>query len=316
MQRLPIIVTSGEPAGIGPDICLALAKSDYPIVIAGNINLLKTRARQLELDVQIEAYQGQYQYKPGILPVIDCPLVHPVQSGSLDVANAPYVLHLLDIAIEGCLQQKFKAMVTAPIQKSVINQAGIEFSGHTEYLAQKTKTPEVVMMLACSKFKVALVTTHLPLNKVPNAITKEKIKNVLTILYQSLQTQFSINKPSIYVTGLNPHAGENGYLGREEIEVITPALEELKLPHVYGPMPADTLFTPPFTEKADCFLAMYHDQGLTVLKYAGFGEAVNITLGLPFIRTSVDHGTALDKAGTGMANASSLKHAIEVVLTA
>jgi 4-hydroxythreonine-4-phosphate dehydrogenase len=250
------------------------------------------------------------------LQIIPVPLQAPVRSGKLDKSNAAYVLQTLDIAVQGCLQQDFHAMVTAPVHKGIINDAGIPFSGHTEYLAEKCHCDQVVMMLATEGLRVALVTTHLPLANVSRAITDDKLQSVITILNHELQHRMGITQPKIYVCGLNPHAGEGGHLGMEEIEIIEPALEQLRQRGIqlYGPLPADTLFTPKYLQHADAVLAMYHDQGLPVLKHMGFGRAINITLGLPIIRTSVDHGTALDLAGTGKADVSSLKLAIDTAL--
>jgi 4-hydroxythreonine-4-phosphate dehydrogenase len=244
--------------------------------------------------------------------VVDIPLAAPVTPGRLDAANAPHVLAMLDRAIDGCISGEFAAMVTAPLQKSVLNDAGIPFTGHTEYLAERTRTPRVVMLLAGGGLRVALATTHLALARVPQAITGELLRSVLRILDADLRSRFGIARPRILVSGLNPHAGESGYLGREEIDVIAPALEALKREglRLEGPFPADTLFTPRVLAQGDAVLAMYHDQGLPVLKHAAFGEAVNVTLGLPIIRTSVDHGTALDRAGTGDVDAGSLRAAI------
>jgi 4-hydroxythreonine-4-phosphate dehydrogenase len=244
--------------------------------------------------------------------LVDIPLAAPVVAGKLDAANARHVLAMLDRALNGCVDSEFAAMVTAPVQKSVLNDAGIPFTGHTEYLADRTHTAQVVMMLVGGGLRVALATTHLALAAVPAAITRELLRSVLRIVDHDLRTRFGVAHPRILVAGLNPHAGESGYLGREEIETITPALEELRANglQVEGPFPADTLFTPRVLAQGDAVLAMYHDQGLTVLKHAAFGEAVNVTLGLPIIRTSVDHGTALDRAGTGEVDAGSFKAAI------
>jgi 4-hydroxythreonine-4-phosphate dehydrogenase len=303
-----IALTAGEPAGIGPDLCIMLAQQDLPchISLIADPDLLNERAAQLGLQLQTDER----------LQIIPVPLQAPVKSGKLNTANAAYVLQTLDVAIQGCLQQDFHAMVTAPVHKGIINDAGIPFSGHTEYLADKCHCDEVVMMLATEGLRVALVTTHLPLASVSRAITDEKLQSIITILHHDLQQRMGIQQPKIYVCGLNPHAGEGGHLGTEEIEIIEPALERLRQRGIqlYGPLPADTLFTPKYLQHADAVLAMYHDQGLPVLKHMGFGRAINITLGLPIIRTSVDHGTALDLAGTGKADVGSLKLAIDTAL--
>ena len=314
----PIAVTAGEPAGIGPDILLmaAMQPQPAPLIALADRQLLAARARALGLGIQlVDAPTGEFTaaaQTPGTLAVQHVPLRAPVAPGRLDSGNAAYVLQTLDSAIEGCLHGRFAAMVTCPIQKSVINDAGIPFSGHTEYLAEKTGTPRVVMLLVAGDLRVALVTTHLPLSKVPAAITQERLGGTLGILHADLVQRFGIARPQIAVLGLNPHAGESGHLGREEIDVISPVLERLRAEgmQLHGPLPADTAFTPRALAGMDAVLAMYHDQGLPVLKYAGFGEAVNITLGLPIVRTSVDHGTALDLAGTGKAQAGSLVAAI------
>jgi 4-hydroxythreonine-4-phosphate dehydrogenase len=313
-----IAITTGEPAGIGPDICLALASHRFAaeIVLVGDPQLLETRARDLHQTLSLPEYEQQAPVAAGHLSVSPVKLPAPVTPGKLDAANAGYVLKTLDGAIRGCQCKEFQAVVTAPVHKGIINEAGIAFTGHTEYLAEKTGTAQVVMMLASPGLRVALATTHLPLAKVSAAITQQSLANVLRCLHAELQLRFSIAAPRILVAGLNPHAGEAGHLGREEVDVIEPVITRLKQQgmHLTGPLPADTLFTPACLQKADAVLAMYHDQGLPVLKHMGFGQAVNITLGLPFIRTSVDHGTALDKAGTGRANAGSLIAAIELAI--
>ena len=320
---LPLVITSGEPAGIGPELCLALANQEFtqPIVVLGSKSLLAQRAKDLGLTVNFIDYQTKQDTSTapapkGSLYVLDVPLVAPVVPGKLDAQNAGYVLRLLDIACEGCQRGEFAAMVTAPVHKGVINQAGIPFTGHTEYLAEKTHTPLVVMMLAGDTpqgaLRVALATTHLPLKDVAQAITAELLEAILQILHGDMQKKFGITKPRILVAGLNPHAGEDGYLGREEIDVITPVLERLRATgmELIGPLPADTMFTPPVLAQGDAVLAMYHDQGLTALKYATFGQGINVTLGLPIVRTSVDHGTALSLAGTGKADTGSLLEAV------
>lgn len=312
----PIVVSSGEPAGVGPDLCLALAGSTYPIVVIGDKSLLAARAAMQKLDIIFDEYQiGSMPIcAPNHLTVLSVPCHEPPVAGVLNKANASYVLTLLTLAAKGCLSGEFSALVTAPVHKSIINQAGFVFTGHTEFLADYCKTKTVVMMLASDVMRIALVTTHLPIKEVSRTITKSLLTNVLITLHQSLQHDFGISIPKIYVAGLNPHAGEGGYLGREEIDVISPVLSTFKKKgmDIEGPFPADTLFTRKEGHRCDAYLAMYHDQGLPVLKYACFGQAVNITLGLPIIRTSVDHGTALDLAGTGLAEAGSLVAAISV----
>lgn len=316
-----IVLTSGEPAGIGPDLCVAVAQQpwDCDLVVAGDVQLLQERARTLGVGLRIETFEAgatRCMHVPGSLRVLPVQTHARVQAGILNPANAPYVLALLDAAIAGCQSGEFDAMVTAPVQKSIINDAGVPFSGHTEYLAEHTGGAQPVMLLACDRIRVALATTHLPLSAVPAAITKERIETVATILIRDLKQKFGIPRPRVLVCGLNPHAGESGHLGREEIEVIGPALEHLRRAgmQLVGPVPADTAFTPHVLEGNDAVLAMYHDQGLPVIKYAGFGNAVNVTLGLPIIRTSVDHGTALTLAGTGKADAGSLAAAMRTAL--
>lgn len=321
MSSLPrIILTSGEPAGIGPDLAIAIARQDWPcqLVVAGDRELLATRARALGTPLQIRSYiPAQPQpHLADTLTLLDVAVNNPVRAGCLDAVNARYVLQLLDRACDGCSSGEFAAMVTAPVQKSIINQAGVPFTGHTEYLAERTGGHMPVMMLVAGELRVALVTTHLPLHEVSAAITRDTLRNTLVILEHDLRRRFAMSLPRILVLGLNPHAGEAGYLGREEIEVITPVINELRAQgmQLTGPAPADTAFTPHMLQHADAVLAMYHDQGLPVLKYAGFGNAVNVTLGLPIIRTSVDHGTALDLAGTGKADAGSLTAALQLAI--
>ena len=309
-----IAVTSGEPAGIGPELCLRLAGRHgvaQPVIL-GDRGLLAERAAAIGLNVALRDCHPENPVDRNCLDLVHIPLMTPAVAGRLDPANAAYVLALLDRALAGCLSGEFAAMVTAPVHKGVINEAGIHFTGHTEYLAEKTGTPLVVMMLAGSTgngpLRVALATTHLPLKQVPAAITRDLLERTLRILNADLRARYELATPRILVAGLNPHAGEGGYLGSEEIEVITPVLEKLRAQGmlVSGPHPADTLFTPPRLAQGDAVLAMYHDQGLTVLKYATFGHGINVTLGLPVIRTSVDHGTALELAGTGGADPGSL----------
>ncbi|MBK7015372.1 MAG: 4-hydroxythreonine-4-phosphate dehydrogenase PdxA [Sulfuritalea sp.] len=300
-----IAVTSGEPSGIGPDICLHLAKREWNarLVVLGDRELFATRAASLGLD-------------PGLIELHHVPLRQPSLPGKLDPANAAYVLELLDLALAGCRSGDYAAMVTAPVHKGVINDAGIAFTGHTEYLAEHTGTPRVVMMLAGAGLRVALATTHLALAEVPAAITRHELDTTLRILHADLSAKFGIARPRILVAGLNPHAGEGGHMGREEIEVIAPVLDALRAEGIdlVGPLPADTLFTRNVLAGSDAQLAMYHDQGLAVLKYAAFDEGINVTLGLPIIRTSVDHGTALDLAGSGKASPTSLFAAIDAAI--
>lgn len=316
---LPLYVTSGEPAGIGPDICLNLANRQdlRPVVVLADIDMLKQRIEQLGLEVELVLYSGQTEPSlNGQLYVEHIALAKPVILGCLDAENASYVLEQLHRSADYALSGKSVGVATAPVQKSIINDAGIVFSGHTEYYQEFAHVDRVVMMLATKTLRVALATTHLPLRDVPDAITQERLHQVIDILIHDLKTKFKINQPRILVCGLNPHAGEDGYLGREEIDVINPVLEEYRARGVQMSLslPADTLFTSENLKDADAVLAMYHDQGLPVLKSQGFGEAVNITLGLPFIRTSVDHGTALSLAGTGQAKASSLHVAVDLAL--
>lgn len=312
-----LAVTAGEPAGIGPDLVLQLAcfQGDARLVVIADLPLLQQRAAQLGLQQQFQPYQpGQPAAVAGTLEVLHVPLSAPVTPGVLDARNGRYVLNTLDVAIAGCLSGEFAGMVTAPVHKGIINDAGVPFSGHTEYLAEHTATPRVVMMLAGAGMRVALVTTHLPLRAVADAITKQELEAVIRILHADLQHKFGLPAPRILVAGLNPHAGESGHMGREEIDVIEPVLQQLRTEgmQLIGPLPADTLFNPDKLATADAVLAMYHDQGLPVLKHASFGAGINITLGLPIIRTSVDHGTALDLAGTGRADPGSLFEAVRL----
>jgi 4-hydroxythreonine-4-phosphate dehydrogenase len=296
MAAAPVIaLTSGEPAGIGPELCVRLAREQHSarIVAIGDRGLLA-----------------------GCPHIEHVPLDRPSVPGRLDPANGRYVLRLLDRAIEGCLSGEFDAMVTAPVQKSTINDAGIAFTGHTEYLAEHSGASHVVMMLVGGGMRVALATTHLPLADVPRAITRESLGDTLRVIDADMRRRFGVASPRILVAGLNPHSGESGHLGREDIDVITPAIAAAAAQGIAasGPIPADTLFVPERLKGADCVLAMYHDQGLPVLKYASFGRGVNVTLGLPFVRTSVDHGTALDLAGTGRADAGSLREALQLAI--
>ncbi len=316
---LPLYVTSGEPAGIGPDICLSLADriDERPIVVLADIHMLKQRAEILNQQIELIEYQGQSDTSAqGQLYVEHVALNTEVVLGKLNAQNSAYVLEQLRRSADYAMQAKSVGVATAPVQKSIINDAGIHFSGHTEYYQEFAGVERVVMMLATKTLRVALATTHLALRDVPDAITAERLHQVIDILIYDLKTKFKIDQPHILVCGLNPHAGEDGYLGREEIEVINPVLESYRAQGIDMSLslPADTLFTPENLKDADAVLAMYHDQGLPVLKSQGFGEAINITLGLPFIRTSVDHGTALSLAGTGLAKSSSLHVAVDLAL--
>jgi len=316
--RIPVVaLSSGEPAGIGPDVCALLARDALAarIVVLGDAALIAQRAAAVGVKGSLPPYTPARTSRGGI-EVAHVPLAAPCTAGRPDPANARYVLAQLDRAIDGCLAGEFDAMVTAPVHKGVINDAGIAFTGHTEYLAARTRTAQVVMMLVGGGLRVALATTHLALADVPRAITREGLRQLLGVIDRDLRARFGIARPRILVAGLNPHAGESGHLGREEIEVIAPALADARAAGISaeGPLPADTLFVPERLEGADCVLAMYHDQGLPVLKYASFGRGVNVTLGLPFVRTSVDHGTALDIAGRGQADAGSLREALQLAL--
>ena len=309
-----VALTAGEPAGIGPDLCALLARESYPgrLVVIGDPAVIAARARGRGISFDFPLYPGR-DSAPA-LSILPIPVAAQVRAGTLDPANGRHVVALIDRALAGCLAAEFDAMTTAPVQKSTINDAGIPFTGHTEYLAERCGVGRVVMLLAGGGLRVALATTHLPLAAVPRAITREGLTEVLRILDADLRRRFGIARPRILVAGLNPHAGEAGYLGREEIEVITPVIESLAAEGmaVSGPYPADTLYTPKMLAGADATLAMFHDQGLPVLKHAAFGAAVNVTLGLPVIRTSVDHGTALDRAGSGEVDAGSLHAAIDL----
>ncbi len=315
-----IVFTTGEPAGIGPDLAILLAQrnsTNAEIIAIADEALLSNRANQLGLPFKARLFKSE-DYSPstaGELRVLPVPLNSSCTAGVLDPANAGYVLKTLEIAVDGCLTGEFDAMVTGPLHKGVINDAGYKFTGHTEFLAKRSNAYPV-MMLVTDALRVALATTHLPLSSVSSAITDSLLTSVIQVLHHDLRHVFSIKQPKILVCGLNPHAGENGHLGCEEIEIIQPCLESMRKQgiDVVGPLPADTLFTPHHLNSADAVLAMYHDQGLPVLKYAGFGEAVNITLGLPIIRTSVDHGTALDLAGTGNINDGSLNAALKLAI--
>ena len=317
-----LLITAGDPAGIGPELCLKIALEAWAaeIIVVADPAMLMQYADLLGIDIEIVLWspaQPRSTHKPGVLKVLAVPVNEKVVPGTLSEANASYVLQTLTKATELLLSDEAEehadGLITGPVHKGIINQAGIAFTGHTEFLAEQSATRQVVMMLACPQFRVALVTTHLPLRDVPDAITQQKLRSVLEVLHQDMQQKFNIADPLIHVCGLNPHAGESGHMGMEEIEVIEPLLNELRSEgfRLKGPLPADTALTPAGLEGADVTLAMYHDQGLSVLKYAGFGESVNITLGLPFIRVSVDHGTAVDLAGTGKASSGSMKAAIK-----
>ena len=320
--NIPIIaITAGEPAGIGPDLCVMLAQqphAEHLVVIAAQ-ELLAQRAQLMGLpwrDLPFEP-DSKPQFELGAMPVIDVPLAARASAGKLDRANAAYVMRTLELAVDGCMSGRFHAMVTAPVHKGVINDAGIEFTGHTEFLAARTKAEHVVMMLTGGGLRVALATTHVAVKDIAHHVTGSRLEQTLRVLQRELTARFGIARPRIAVAGLNPHAGESGHLGREEIEIIMPLIERLRREgmQVAGPLPADTLFNRQRLLDYDCVLAMYHDQGLPVIKYASFGSGVNVTLGLPIIRTSVDHGTALELAGSGKAGAGSLRAAIELAAT-
>jgi len=314
-----IVITPGEPAGIGPDLCIALAQQPHAaeLVVIADPAVLEARAARLGLPLHLEPLQAAQDPGPqrsGALKIMPLEVRTPVICGQLDSANAPYVLDSLRIAVRACEDRVCSALVTGPVNKAVINDAGMPFSGHTEFLAELTNTPQVVMMLLTEGLRVALVTTHLPLKEVSAAITAPYLEGVIRILHHDLGVRFGIAQPRILVCGLNPHAGEGGHLGREEQEIIEPLLQRLRSEglSLTGPLPADTLFIPKYLDQADAVLAMYHDQGLPELKYKGFGNAVNITLGLPILRTSVDHGTALELAGSGQADCRSLEAALNL----
>jgi 4-hydroxythreonine-4-phosphate dehydrogenase len=315
-----LAVTAGEPAGIGPDLCVQIAQQDLPckLVVIADREMLQERARLLRLPLKITNYSSmvEVEHKHSSLQVLHMPLAKTAIPGKLDPANARYLLNTLDRAVAGCIKGEFDAMVTAPVHKGVINDGGIAFTGHTEYLAQLTNS-KVVMMLVGGGMRVTLATTHLPLKDVAAAITGEILEQKLYVIQRDLITRFAIPRPRIAVAGLNPHAGESGYLGREEIDTIIPTLNKLRATgmDLIGPLPADTLFNPSKLKDYDCIFAMYHDQGLPVLKHASFGAGVNVTLGLPIIRTSVDHGTALDLAGTAQADPGSFLAAIVMAVT-
>ncbi len=317
---LRLAVTPGEPAGIGPDLIIQLVQRGYPheLVAYTDPDLLQQRAQHLGLPLRLRQPTGTPRpLDCGELAIHPLRLAAPAVAGQLNPANSPFVLHSLEQATRDCLRGDCAALITGPVHKGVINDAGIAFSGHTEYLAALTHTANVVMLLATAGLRVALATTHLPLAKVAQTITPALLETVITILHHDLQFRFGLAQPRILVCGLNPHAGEGGHLGTEERDVISPTLDRLRAQgiNLQGPLPADTLFTPKYLQQADAVLAMFHDQGLPVLKYVGFGKAVNITLGLPIIRTSVDHGTALPLAGSGEASSSSLSAALDYAVT-
>lgn len=311
-----LAVTPGEPAGVGPDLVVQAAASDHPaqLVAVADPDLLAARAARLGIALSLQPFDPslpRLSHRAGRLPVLAVPLRRPAEPGHLDPANGRYVLDTLAAACDGCLDGRFDALVTGPVHKGVINDAGLPFTGHTEFLAERCAAHPVMMLMAPG-LRVALVTTHLPLARVSAAVTREGLEQVIRILVRDLRDRFRIDAPRILVCGLNPHAGEGGHLGREEIEVIEPVLKRLRSEgmHLVGPLPADTAFVPARIGAADAVLAMYHDQGLPVLKHLGFGQAVNVTLGLPIVRTSVDHGTAIDLAGTGRADPGSLRAAL------
>ncbi len=312
-----IAITPGEPAGVGPDLVISIAQQNWPvqIVVVASPSLLLERAKMLNLPLTLETYDENSEPKPqtaGTLTILPVELAEAVIPGELNEKNGAYVVETLKVACDKNISGEFDAVVTGPVHKGLINKAGIPFSGHTEYFAHQANCSDVVMMLATEGLRVALVTTHIPLAYVSKAITAERLQKVTRILNNDLINKFGIAEPQIYVCGINPHAGEDGHLGREEIEVMNPALDELRAEgmNLYGPLPADTIFQEKYLSKADAILTMFHDQGLPVLKYKGFGSSVNITLGLPFIRTSVDHGTALELAGTDEADPGSLLEAM------
>lgn len=318
----PLVITPGEPAGIGPDLLLQMLNQGLqaPLVVMADKTMLSARADHLGIELSIVDYDASsdsavFDALPKNSVVVQhIALAEPCVPGKLNPNNAPYVLKCLDLAIEGCLSGKFSALVTGPMHKGVVNEAGIPFSGHTEHLQMRCEVNKVVMMLASPRMRVALASTHLPLRSVADYITQDSLRDVIRILIHDLQEKFGIEAPRILVAGLNPHAGEDGHMGREEIDIIRPVMAEFSdtAATLIGPLPADTLFNKKYLQNADAVLAMYHDQGLPVLKFDGFGESVNITLGLPMIRTSVDHGTALDLAGTAQADTGSFTTAIQL----
>ena len=316
-----IILSTGEPGGIGPDILIKGCYQSFAaaLVVIGDPGMIAHRARRLGLDVRILECDGLPEaaiHQPGVLQVIPESLEDHSSPGQLNPGNSRYVVRCIDGAVDRCLSGQFDAMVTAPVHKGVINEAGISFSGHTEWIAKRTGVEQPVMLLAGANIKVCLATTHLSVRDVPDQITGDRLEKVLTVMLQEFRRLFGLERPKIGVCGLNPHAGEGGHLGTEEIDTIIPVIRKFQQAGhwVYGPFPADTIFTGKYLKQYHGILAMYHDQGLPVVKHAGFGEVVNVTLGLPIIRTSVDHGTALDLAGTGEANESSLVAAINLAI--
>ncbi len=316
-----ILITSGEPAGIGPDACVVLAQENWhaDLVVAADPVLLEATAAALGLPLELEPYSAAAPRQPhraAKLRLLAVPTAEPVVAGHLDARNAAYVIAMLDRACDGCMNGEFAAMVTAPVQKSVLLEAGFAFVGHTEYLAQRTRAALPVMLLATPGLRVALVTTHLPLAAVAAAITAERLSATLRVIHADLGRYFGLEAPRLTVLGLNPHAGESGHMGREEIDIIEPVLEAARRTgmRIRGPVPADTAFAPPYLAETDVIVAMYHDQGLPVIKHLGFGRTVNITLGLPILRTSVDHGTALDLARSGKADVGSLRAALSLAI--
>lgn len=322
MNTLPrILITPGEPAGIGPDLVLQAAQQEFAaeLIVVADDSLLRERAKRLALSLRLLPYDpaaSRQLHQPGYLKIIDVPAPVSCEPGKPDSNNASYIINTLTVAAQKCLSGEASAIVTGPVNKAIINTASIPFQGHTEFFADLSHVKDVVMLFVSPDLKVALVTTHLPLREVANSITKDRLRTTLSILFNEFPLYFASKNLSIFVCGLNPHAGENGYLGREEIDIIRPVIQEFiaQGKSIIGPLPADTIFTEKYRRQADIILAMYHDQGLPVVKYQGFSSAVNVTLGLPFIRTSVDHGTAFDLAGTGSADAGSLILAIETAI--
>ncbi len=314
-----ILITAGEPAGIGPEIVVKLAQLEHSdqLLVCASPTLLKETAQQLQLPLTLSEFdpaQAPTAHQKGHLWVVPVELQAPAVAGSLNQANSAYVIKTLEIAHQLASENRVDAILTGPVHKGIINQAGLSFTGHTEFFAEKSQVSKVVMMLATEGLRVALATTHLPLKAVPDAITPQLLSEVVTILTQDLHSKFGLERPKILVCGLNPHAGEDGHLGREEIDTIIPTLDTLRTKvnaELIGPIPADTAFQPKWLEQVDTVLAMYHDQGLPTLKYKGFGKAINLTLGLPYIRTSVDHGTGLDIAGQNLADIGSMQYALQ-----
>lgn len=320
MDPSRILITPGEPAGIGPDITIHVAQQPWAaeLVAIADPGLLEERAKQIGLPLQLSEFNPNEEptiHQPGKLKVIPIPLNSISEVGQLNSAHAAYVIKTLEKAATLCLQKKADAVVTGPVHKGILNKAGFTFMGHTEFFAKFCNVPQTLMLFVIDRLKIALATTHLPLSRVPEAITPMHLRTVLTLLHSEIQKWFGVKSPRLLVCGLNPHAGEEGYLGREEMDVMTPVIHELKQTYkITGPLPADTIFTPKYLEQADVILAMYHDQALPLVKYLGFGKAVNVTLGLPFLRTSVDHGTAIDIAGTRAVDASSMLSAVKLAI--